>query len=590
MNHHRPLFLGLAVVASALFAATARPQVSPPRLNPAPPLNPAPLSNPAPPPVNPALQPLTERELLRLIAADLDKAKAEDRPNLRYFFVAPVLKAILDLDAAQDSLSMSINSLSWAKTTVRVIPVGGSAGRVFRMNLSDYQRFDGSLWDAALWKQILDRYPYGIIHQTDSAAQTIATQTKCKIAYIRADWFAYAATRPPLYHDLLGLPETVATLERRLGVDVEANIDAGIASRAGFNRSSAETDPVSGHNRLIERHSLPATDGDYYWKSYDFADNSPARGKDLFSSPLGPVGVSKSVGHFRHDGMEIIFSLPNRLQGYMIANGHGDRLDQAPVTIVRDNLSYPPLSPSVTNGFSCIRCHGAGLNPTRWDKPQKRFLSLVENQVRTHVENNQNAFPADLEKILKLYKEDTKLRNEMEKDITRFTEAFMKGAPKSAAKHFSVYYDPLGWALEYDLDLTRAAAEIGLESREFQKNLQQSPEIARRLGFLMVGEKVKDPSVNHLVLRGGTVKRQVFEETFPTMVRAWGYAGYPPTEVAPAHEAPDSGEGTQDKPVIRPSSTYGLKVVLGAAFGGLVFGFLVGVRVGRVRSPMPVNS
>jgi hypothetical protein len=630
-ERHFPLWPGLALCVLATFPEIASAQRI--DLVPGPLLAPAPLAKP---PDSALLRSLTETEILRLIAADLARAETNDRPYLRYFSVFPVWNALcqmkdlydaelqarprttaatfwfspllgisvsatnhatllektdaaarMELEAVQDSLSMLLNSLSWAKESVRVVAVEGSAGRVFRVRLSDYRRFDDRPWDATWWKQVLDKYPYGVSYRTDPTAQMIATLMDCDVPYVRADWFAYTAARPPLYHHLLGLPETVGTLERRLGVDVEANIAAGIASRAGFN-SSPKTTPVSQHNRIIERHPLPRiSEGAYYWKSYDFADNSPALHKDIFSSPLGPAPWSKSAGFFRHDGMEILFSLPNRLQAYMIANAHGDRLDQAPTTIVTD---YPSAPFAVTNGFSCMRCHGAGLNPTRWDEQHKRFLSLTENQVLTHVEYNQKAFSADLEHIRKLYKEDKKLRPQMEEDIARFIAGLSEVAPRLASQNSTFYFERLGPSFESELGLTRAAAELGQPPREFQKNLQKTPKIARRLGILMIGEQVEESTgfANSFVLRGGTVKRQVFDETFPEMVREWGYAGQPPTEVTPAQNTPDQ-KAAPPHPPFPPTLDWKAVLVLVASGCVLLIVFFVGILVGRARSKVRVN-
>ena len=68
--------------------------------------------------------------------------------------------------------------------------------------------------------------------------------------YARADWFAFTASRPPLYNALLRLPRSFQTLARDQAVDVEGDIRKYLAQRAGFQKSG-----VSQNNRLIERHS-----------------------------------------------------------------------------------------------------------------------------------------------------------------------------------------------------------------------------------------------------------------------------------------------------------------------------------------------
>ena len=66
------------------------------------------------------------------------------------------------------------------------------------------------------------------------------------------------------------------------------------------------TTPVSlTNNRMVERHrSIHGA----YWKSYDFAGSVGAQ--NIFNHPLD----------FTHDGGEVIFNLPNGLQGYYLVN------------------------------------------------------------------------------------------------------------------------------------------------------------------------------------------------------------------------------------------------------------------------------
>src|SRR5581483_5223157 len=90
-----------------------------------------------------------------------------------------------------------------------------------------------------------------------------------------------------------------------------------------------------------------------YWKSYDFAGN--AQRKNLFSHPLGP---GDGDSDFQHDGGELIFSLPNGLQGYLLIDAKGNRIDKGPVAIVSDPKQGDR---QVANGISCMSCHARGM-------------------------------------------------------------------------------------------------------------------------------------------------------------------------------------------------------------------------------------
>src|SRR5207253_5097359 len=124
------------------------------------------------------------------------------------------------------------------------------------------------------------------------------------LPYVRGDWFVAVAATPPLYHQILQLPDEERELATLLRLDVDEDICNDRVARAGFNGSG-----IARNNRLIERHEAGYG---AYWRSYDFAGNAGVQ--NLFANPLGP-GDGETA--FRHDGGEIIFNLPNGLQAYL---------------------------------------------------------------------------------------------------------------------------------------------------------------------------------------------------------------------------------------------------------------------------------
>ena len=213
-------------------------------------------------------------------------------------------------------------------------------------------------WDASDWKAIARVYPYGVTHAEDETLleleRQIALATGTRLAALRGDWFVAIASRPPLYDQLLKLPAELHALEaERLKVSLETNFARDVLQRAGLITSG-----VSRHNRLVERHPTPFG---AYWRSYDF-QSSAGRG-NLLRFPLGPrfAGNPFDDQAFEQAGGEVIFHLPNGLQGYMLANAKDQRLDApAPIAIVRDG-SEAAGTPEVVNGLSCIACHKYGM-------------------------------------------------------------------------------------------------------------------------------------------------------------------------------------------------------------------------------------
>jgi mono/diheme cytochrome c family protein len=218
---------------------------------------------------------ISPADLLQVIREDLEKADKAERPFYRYFTITHLYNAGLsegELQTYRVGLSKLVNSLSWRPRIVRPRPVD-RARTVFRIDLRNYER------GQKVWEAVLAAYPYGVGYQTD-AARFCSEQTGCPLPYVRADWFVFAASRPPLYHEVLNLPGTAGDLEKLLHVDAAENVRQRNVARAGFNDSG-----VSRNNRLIERHDSIYG---YYWKSYDF--------KAPLNAPTGATSSSTRSG------------------------------------------------------------------------------------------------------------------------------------------------------------------------------------------------------------------------------------------------------------------------------------------------------
>src|SRR5215212_2423388 len=104
-------------------------------------------------------------------------------------------------------------------------------------------------------------------------------------------------------------------------------------------------------------------------RSYDF--RSSVEQENVFAHPLDFVPA----------GGELIFSLPNGFQAYMLVDGTGHRIDKAPTAIVSD-----PRRPdrAVETALSCVGCHAAGI-VDRADQLREASRSLDDaSRARVH--------------------------------------------------------------------------------------------------------------------------------------------------------------------------------------------------------------
>ena len=212
-----------------------------------------------------------------------------DRPTARYFTMTHLYNAgdsPETLNTYRMALSKLVNSLSWSFDIIKPMPID-AAETIFYVDLRDYK------WDQSdAWTRIEEIYPYLIEFDAEPQAglreklTDLRDEMECEVPFVHVDWFLATASLPPLYHDILDLPETDSALERELGIDVERNITLAPGRsvwRAGFNDSGP-----SRNNRVVERHAFRQG---AYWKSYDFAGSVGVQ--NIFTHP---IDVSDTMG------------------------------------------------------------------------------------------------------------------------------------------------------------------------------------------------------------------------------------------------------------------------------------------------------
>jgi serine/threonine-protein kinase len=435
---------------------------------------------------------VSEKDVYVIIRNDLRATPREDRRYRRYFSLANLHNNsfeqrvgkncknfdVADLRLARAGFAKLANSVSWKQEIVvpRIVDAG-QAEIVLVVDLRDLG------WDERnLWNEILKLYPYGLKQDvsTDDELRELSKEvyelTGTVVPFVRVDWFIDTASRPPLYHTLLNLPATAAELERQLKVNPDNDFLRDKLARAGFAESG-----VSTSNRLVDRHA--ALYG-AYWKSYDFA-KSEGTG-NLFQFPLGPKFAQNPFPQqaFDHAGGELIFNLPNGLQGYLLVDTKGARIDKGPIEIVRD-LKETSGSPEVVNGLSCMACHEHGMI---------RFKDTIRDGLAV--------FGDARLKVTRLFPKIDDMSRLLDKDEQRFMRSvddamgsFLKVGP-DRARDVKSFPEPIGAIARHyqkDLELEDVAAELGIaDPKELQTLIKLNPRLRELgLGPLMQGFAIK---------------------------------------------------------------------------------------------------
>jgi hypothetical protein len=429
------------------------------------------------------------KDIINLIAADLEKLPKQRARGTRYLTLTHLANGCTDekaMNVYRQGAIKLVNSLSRSSDVVRLEAIDPDRS-ILRINIGDLG------WTAADWDTVLASYPYNTQPETQLLG-VLKGATDTSMPYLRADWFAATASRPPLYNKLLKLPATFQALAVEHGVDLDGNIKKFQAQRAGFQKSG-----VSQNNRLIERH---ASKTGYFWTSYDFGGNQARQ--NLFEFPLGPGGANG----FNHDGGETIFSLPNGFQGYYLNNAKGEPLAQGPTNIVRDT-SRKDLA--VTNGISCMGCHDQGMRKAK-DEIRDSVLKgrVFSVEVRNAVEQ--------------LYPPHDKMDQIIADDAKRFADAMVRAGLEPTLKLNGIeMISALAQRYDEDVDIKLAANELGMSKDEFAR---VSFDADKKLRLIIRR------------LEQGLVPRDQFEVTFARLSQELGDEKLVKVAGAPAAGAP----------------------------------------------------
>lgn len=437
-----------------------------------------------------------EESILAAIEQDLHKLPADQIPQTRYFSLAHLWNDTTgkeptteeDLRLTRAALSKLVNSLSSQSRIVVPRIVDGEFGTVLAIDLRDYG------WDDWHWNEVLKIYPYGL-KVSSPLATNIYRLTQTRVPYLRADWFIATASRPPLYHTLLTIPRNAKALEASLGVDIFRNFKSGKLLRAAFQKSG-----VSQQNRLLERHDTTVL-GHYYWKSYDMLPGA-AEPSDFTRRPLGPVfeqlGTSQ-LAAFQHDGGEIIWSLPNGLQGYMLVGGDDGRIDEGPIQVVFDPNTHSG-SVTIVNGISCMGCHKHGMFPYEKD------------EIRPLFESKRGQVVAD--KVLELFPANAVMQQQVRKDQKRFLSALEQAigpfvqVGSDSSRSIEAFPEPItrvSKRYQQDITILDGSRELGLADE--QQRVISSPRFLQKQGLANWSHP------------DGTVSREIWEAAYGRLAR-----------------------------------------------------------------------
>jgi hypothetical protein len=392
---------------------------------------------------------------------DFEDAIQPDQPNARYFSLVPLYNAGVpaeDIKLYATALSKLAWSLSNEDGTPPLVPVrmdglllrdnsqisvadGLGDSLMFRLDQKDFG-WDNEGQNVDVWEEIVKAYPYAIpsVDEFDDA-EDLQNITKTRIPIIQGDWFLANASLPPLYFDVLDIPNTIEAFYLQFGgIDIFADFDiADIqVDCAGMN---GQDSLVSEFNRVICRHQ--SING-YCWESFDFAGE--AGDQNIFNAPDQFINAKA--------GGESFCSLENGQQVYLVYDAAGNRLNNAPINVVSD---YTPGSGGeVKTGLHCINCHNAGV------------IERDDAILDTVLDNESDFDDNVVDFVLEAYPGNDRLADIYADDIAFFTRS-LEDIGVDLLKPEPVWNGSENH--EAPSDLARIAAQLGLPEGEIEGRL-----------------------------------------------------------------------------------------------------------------------
>jgi len=406
-------------------------------------------------------------QLYQDINSDLSKQDADDRIFLRYVSITNRFTAGTcadGLDRDRDGLTKMLNMLSIDPSIVSPEPVNGDE-TLYRIDIRDLQ------WDRAIsvegiafndvWEAIAANNPYAVELVGDDADDA-KEDTATAFPVMFSDQMMDVAIIGNLYYAIIDVDVAQPLADfilNVLDIDVDQNTLDEEQIRAGTTQSR-----ISRQDRLVQRDDIGVRLG-ALWQSFDFEDNA---NESIFEDPFG----------FTPGGTEAIFTLPNGMLGFIIADAADVIVEDSDILLDTNQNNFRAIT-----SVSCSSCHATGFIP-------------VIDEVRDIAVANARDIGLDrdeVEQLQSIYVSPAEFARAVTEDSEQFYQSALRKADLAVQGS-----DPVSLVfLRFDQDLTikDVAGDLGVTPDELDSDLD-----------------LLDPTL--AVLKRGTLDRDDFTAVF----------------------------------------------------------------------------
>jgi serine/threonine-protein kinase len=345
-------------------------------------------------------------DVYEAVERDILSEDAEDRPFLRYLSISNRYNAgtcDAQLEPERWAMSKFINSISQNARIEEPVEVTGTNSTVYRIDLRDYDldvtqgpfEVNGTNFDDG-WEAIIGNNNFAVEFEGD-AAENLILQSDTLVPIMFSDAVIDEATVGNLYYGLLRLQDNRDAQLLDLDIDLVANQDDETAIFAATTQSE-----ISEQERFIRRDPSDQANDLYYYESFDLDPN--VAGNSIFDRPLD--------FNLAANGSEVVFALPNGLQGYIIYDAAGQRLEESPILF--DNAQNDNV---MRAGISCMTCHENGV--VQFEDEVRQFA--LDNRIDVAQAAEDAGF--EFQDVLDLYVDNADLKEQLVDDSTSYRSA-----------------------------------------------------------------------------------------------------------------------------------------------------------------------
>jgi serine/threonine-protein kinase len=407
-------------------------------------------------------------KLFQQVNDDLNDADNKDIPFYRYVSITNRFTAgqcLEALDKDRDGLTKMMNMLSINARVRQPVPVNPDQ-TLYRVDLRDFD------WDRAIsveganfadvWEAIAANNPYAVEFVGDDADDAKAdTQTAFPIMF--ADQMMDVAVIGNLYYAIIDVDVT-QSLDNFILNDLQIDVDQNTLDEQDQIRAGTTKSRISRQDRLVERDEQVIRSG-ALWQSFDFEDNA---NESIFEDPFG----------FTPGGTEAIFTLPNGMLGFIIADANNAIVEDSDILLDTNQNNFRAVT-----SVSCSNCHASGLIP-------------VVDEVRDIATKNARDIGLnrdEVEQLEAIYVSPQEFARQVSDDSQGFYQRALQLAdlPIQGADPVSSVF----LRFDQDMRVQDAAGDLGLTADDLKENID-----------------LLDPVLS--TLKNGTIDRDDFTAVF----------------------------------------------------------------------------